>query len=98
MPRKKLTLSERVAALEGTVRKMENERMEVFTGITSQLGELKQRVWDHERHHEKAAPRKRVSVLARVAYKQLQANPISFCLVVVAAMYIGGRVIGIVNF
>ena len=98
MPRKKLTLSERVAALEGTIRKMENERMEVFAGITSQLGELKERVWDHERQHEKAYSRKKVFVLTRAAYKQLQANPISFCLVVVAAMYIGGRVIGIVNF
>ena len=98
MSTKKLTLSERVATLEGTTRKMEREWVGVFTSHTDQIAELNQRFLVHEREHGKTSPRKRFFVLTRMAYRQLQANPISFCLVVVAATYICGRVLGIVNF
>ena len=105
MATKGMTLAQKVKELEKKVCDIQKARAEGWENVTGILNGLDSRVKDCEGRlddvdHIRAqgTPKNRIFSHVRSAYGALQKNPILFCFLAVAALYVAGRFMSFITF
>lgn len=105
MATKGMTLAQRVKKLETEIYEIQKARAEGWENVTGILDGLDGRVKGCEERldgvdniHAQGTPKNRIFRHVRNAYGALQKNPILFCFLAVAALYVAGRFMNFITF